>query len=76
MAKAGRPVLDTVGYKAKVGLRYAKTCGSMVDNLSDGDVFPTMESAAARIQEYVDTGEVKVWGKKVAVQFIPFKGTK
>lgn len=76
MNKVGRPVLETVGYKAKVGLRYAKKRGGMVDNLSDGDVFPSMDAAAARIQEYVKSGEVKVWGKKVAVQFIPFKGTK
>lgn len=77
MAKAGRPKLKTVGYKARVGLRYAKKSGNkMAENLADGDVFPSMDAAASRIQDYIDCGEVKIWGKKVAVQFIPFKGTK
>ena len=76
MAKAGRPKLETVGYKAKVGLRYAKKRGTMADSLAGGDVFPTMEAAAARVQKYVERGDIKVWGKKVAVAFIPFKGTK
>ena len=72
---AGRPVSNQiVGYKLKVGLRYAKRTGPMVEDMSEGDVFPTLQAAATRLQEYAEAGEVRPHNRGYPVKFIIDKG--
>jgi len=71
----GRPVIETVsGYKVKVGLRYLVRDKRMtVDNMSEGDVFRTEESAQKRIDQLVKKGVIKVWGGRPRAKLIERK---
>ena len=71
----GRPVIEAVsGYKVKVGLRYlVQDSRKTVDNMSEGDVFRTEESAQERIAELVSEGVIKIWGGRARAKLIPRK---
>jgi hypothetical protein len=71
--KAGRPVEKTVGYKARVGLRYVTKSGKMVDTMAQGDTFTSISEAGRKLDEALAAGEVNVWGRCISTKFIPMK---
>lgn len=71
----GRPVIDKVaGYKIKCGLRYAvRDKRKMVGSRAEGDVFRTEASAQKRIDQLIDSGDIKIWGGRPRAKLITVK---
>lgn len=70
----GRPPADkskVLGYKVKIGLRYAKKDGTVVNNMSEGDTFDTKEEGNDVVKTLVENKIIKVWGDHVRAKFLP-----
>lgn len=75
----GRPKAkpeDLVGYKVKIGLRYAKKDSTVTTEMSEGDVFSKPEADKV-VKNLLDAGVIRVWGKKgVRAKLLPRYSTK
>lgn len=75
----GRPKArpeDLVGYKVKIGLRYARKDATVVTEMSEGDTFATKDEAQKVVNKLLENGTIRVWGKSVRAKMLPRYSSK